>query len=73
MRTITKITTITAALCGALFLATPATAADGPHGNMQMCSKHLTPGILGGLLPHNGTTSESCLSTTSSNASSAGR
>ncbi|MEU6082563.1 hypothetical protein [Streptomyces sp. NPDC047108] len=55
-----------AGLCGALFLASPAVA-DAPGGSMQMCSRHITPGILGGLLPSLGEQNESCVSSTSVN------
>jgi hypothetical protein len=67
MRNVMRLSAVGAGLCGALFVAAPAVAeaADGPHGNMQMCSKNITPGILGGLLPHAGEQSESCVSSSS--------
>ncbi|MGP3921970.1 hypothetical protein [Streptomyces sp. 8N616] len=69
MRNVMRLSAVGAGLCGALFVAAPAVAeaADGPHGNMQMCSKNVTPGILGGLLPHAGEQSESCVSSSSAN------
>ncbi|MFG2191937.1 hypothetical protein [Streptomyces sp. NPDC048639] len=66
MRNVIRVSAVGVGLFGALVLASPAMA-EGPNGSMQMCSKHITPGILGGLLPNAGNQSESCVSSSSVN------
>jgi hypothetical protein len=66
MRNVIRASTVGIALTGALFIA-PSALADGPQGQINMCSKNTTPGILGGLLPHPGNQAESCLSSSSLN------
>ncbi|MGP3921968.1 hypothetical protein [Streptomyces sp. 8N616] len=69
MRNVIRLAAVGIALGGALALASPAFA-EGPNGNMQMCSKHITPGILGGLLPNTGNQAESCVTSSSVNPGS---
>jgi hypothetical protein len=69
MRNVIRISAVGVGLASALVIASPAFA-EGPHGNMQMCSKHVTPGLLGGLLPNVGNQSESCASSSSVNPGS---
>ncbi|MGP3983650.1 hypothetical protein [Streptomyces sp. KR80] len=69
MRNVIRASALGIALSGALFIA-PSALADGPQGQIHMCSKNITPGILGGLFPHLGSQAESCVSSSSSNGTS---
>ncbi|MEE1940212.1 hypothetical protein V1L54_12505 [Streptomyces sp. TRM 70361] len=40
-------------------------SASGPASGIQMCSEHIRPGLLGGLLPEMGSQTKSCMSSNS--------
>ncbi|HZG03660.1 MAG TPA: hypothetical protein VE546_08815 [Streptomyces sp.] len=62
MRHLARMSAIGTGVCCALFLGSPAIAAESPGTSVQMCSEHTTPGIFGGLLPTPGNQTRGCMS-----------
>ncbi|MFP8904697.1 hypothetical protein [Streptomyces atacamensis] len=70
MRRLVRVSAVGAGLCCALFAAAPAAtaASASPESGVQMCSEHVNPGLLGGLLPSAGSQTKGCMTSNATTA-----
>ncbi|WP_157839916.1 hypothetical protein [Streptomyces megasporus] len=64
MRRLVRVSAVGIGLTTALFVGSPAIAMDAPESGVQMCSEHVSPGLLGGLFPTAGNQTKGCMSST---------